>query len=128
MIGLAQRSSIGLRRDMLKQTINRRELIAGGTALAMGAALPGNAQAKEAKIQNPLVLQRADPQILRHGGDFYFTASVPEYDRIVLRRAKTVAGLKDARETVIWRRPANGKMAGYIWAPEIHHFDGKWHF
>ena len=25
-------------------------------------------QAKEAKITNPLVLQRADPQILRHGG------------------------------------------------------------
>lgn len=113
---------------MLNHIINRRELIAGGAALAIGAALPGAAQAKEAKLRNPLILQRADPQILRHGDWFYFTASVPEYDRVVLRRAKTIAGLQDAPETVIWRRPASGKMAGYIWAPEIHHFDGKWHF
>jgi GH43 family beta-xylosidase len=95
--------------------------------LTLTAAIPAIAHAKEAKITNPLVLQRADPQILRHGDHFYFTGSVPEYDRIVLRRAKTVAGLKDAPETVLWHRPASGKMAGYIWAPEIHHFDGAWH-
>ena len=112
---------------MLKQSINRRDLIAGGAALGIAAATSGLAQAKEAKITNPLVPQRADPQILRHGDYFYFTGSVPEYDRIVLRRAKTIAGLKDAPETVLWRRPASGKMAGYIWAPEIHHFDGAWH-
>jgi GH43 family beta-xylosidase len=108
--------------------MSRRALVAAGVALPVAAALPGEAAAKEAAIVNPLVLQRADPQILRHGKWFYFTASVPEYDRIVLRRARTIAGLRDAPETVIWRRPAGGKMAGYIWAPEIHHFDGRWHF
>jgi GH43 family beta-xylosidase len=29
---------------------------------------------------------------------------------------------------VIWRRPATGKMAGYIWAPELHWIDGGWAF
>ncbi|TGX52872.1 alpha-N-arabinofuranosidase [Sphingomonas gei] len=113
---------------MSNHIINRRDLIAGGAALTIGVAMPRAAEAKAAQIVNPLVLQRADPQVSRHDGWFYFTGSVPEYDRIVLRRARTVAGLKDAPERVIWRRPASGKMAGYIWAPEIHHFDGKWHF
>ncbi len=102
----------------------RRGIVAAGMA---AAALPGVALAKGAGPVNPLVLQRADPQILRHKGWFYFTGSVPEYDRIVLRRAKTVAGLSGAPESVLWRRPASGRMGGFIWAPEIHHFDGRWH-
>lgn len=115
------------RQSMLNHPMNRRDLLAGGAALTIATSVPAIAQPKKAKIINPLVLQRADPQILRHDGWFYFTGSVPEYDRIVLRRAKTIAGLKDAPESVLWRRPVSGKLAGYIWAPEIHHFDGAWH-
>lgn len=77
---------------------------------------------------NPLVRQRADAQILRHAdGLYYMTASVPEYDRLVIRRAATIAGLAAAEETVVWRRPARGRLGGHIWAPELHHFDGRWH-
>lgn len=35
----------------------------------------------------PFIAQRADPYILRADGKYYFTASVPEYDRVVLRCA-----------------------------------------
>lgn len=77
---------------------------------------------------NPLILQRADPHVFRHSdGNYYFTATVPEYDRIVLRKSKTIAGLADADEVVIWRRHARGEMAVHIWAPEIHFIDGKWY-
>jgi GH43 family beta-xylosidase len=31
---------------------------------------------------NPFIEQRADPYILRHEGQYYFIASVPEYDRL----------------------------------------------
>lgn len=38
------------------------------------------------KYNKPWILQRADPYVYRHtDGAYYFTASVPEYDRIVLR-------------------------------------------
>ena len=58
-----------------------------------------------------LIQQRADSQIMKHtDGYYYFTGTVPEYDRIVLRRAKTLAGLASAPETVIWRRHATGEM------------------
>jgi len=77
---------------------------------------------------NPLVEQRADPFIYKHSdGYYYFTGSYPEYDRIVLRRAKTIKDLKDAEEVVLWRKPDKGIMSKHIWAPEIHFIDGKWY-
>ena len=79
-------------------------------------------------ITNPLIEQRADPWCMRHtDGDYYFTATVPEYDRIELRRASTVAGLRNADPKVIWRKHAKGPMSYHIWAPEIHYIDGKWY-
>ena len=35
----------------------------------------------------PFIAQRADPYVFRQGEKWYFTASVPEYDRIALRAA-----------------------------------------
>jgi GH43 family beta-xylosidase len=75
-----------------------------------------------------LIQQRADSQIMKHtDGYYYFTGTVPEYDRIVLRRAKTLTGLASAPETVIWRHHATGEMANHIWAPELHFINGKWY-
>ena len=38
------------------------------------------------KWNKPWILQRADPYVYRHvDGSYYFTASVPAYDSIVLR-------------------------------------------
>ena len=102
----------------------RREIIAAGLTLPLASAC---ATTRTAGLRNPLILQRADPQILRVDGWHYFMASVPEYDRLALRRARTIAGLATAPEAVVWRRPATGRMGGHIWAPEIHHFDGAWH-
>ncbi|GFR39512.1 hypothetical protein PRECH8_28080 [Insulibacter thermoxylanivorax] len=77
---------------------------------------------------NPLIEQRADPYVLKHtDGYYYFTASVPEYDRIILRRAKTIAGLAAAEEKVIWRKHDQGEMGSHIRAPELHYIDGRWY-
>lgn len=74
----------------------------------------------------PFIEQRADPYIIRKDGWYYFTASVPEFDRIILRKAKTLAELPDAVEKVVWYRHAEGDMSCNIWAPELHFADGKW--
>lgn len=77
---------------------------------------------------NPLIRQRADPFVLRHSdGYYYFTASVPEYDRLELRRARTITGLAGAVPVDVWRKPGTGPMSELIWAPEIHHVDGSWY-
>jgi GH43 family beta-xylosidase len=80
------------------------------------------------RVPQPLILQRADPCIRRHAdGWYYFTASVPEYDRIELRRARTIRELAGAPTVDVWRKPAAGPFSELIWAPEIHHLFGAWH-
>lgn len=77
---------------------------------------------------NPIVEQRADPWIYKDtDGTYYFIGSHPEYNQIVLRSAKTINGLKDATEKVLWRKHASGPMSKHIWAPELHKVDGKWY-
>lgn len=72
--------------------------------------------------------QRADPYVYRHtDGAYYFTASVPSYDRIILRKAATLEGLRDAEETIVWLRHEAGIMSEHIWAPELHYLRGKWY-
>lgn len=79
------------------------------------------------KINTPLIEQRADPHITKHSdGYYYFTASVPEYDRIELRRATTIAGLAQAQPHVCWRKPDVGAYSELIWAPELHCNQGAW--
>lgn len=99
--------------------------LAVGLAAAVGSAA---AMAEEPTFVNPIVRQRADPWVYLHtDGYYYFTASVPEYDRIELRRATTLQGLGDAEAKVVWRKHATGPMGAHIWAPEIHFIDGKWY-
>lgn len=75
----------------------------------------------------PLVRQRADPWVWRHSdGYYYFTATVPAYDRIELRRAASLAGLATAETFTVWTKPAAGPMSYHVWAPELHHIDGRW--
>ncbi len=106
------------------ELITRRGVVAGALAIA---AAPGAVARTRDPIVNPIVRQRADAQVFRHSdGWYYMTGSVPEYDRLVLRRARTIVGLSAAPEAVLWRHPATGPMSGYVWAPELHRIDGKW--
>ncbi|GAA4587554.1 hypothetical protein GCM10023107_06380 [Actinoplanes octamycinicus] len=127
--------------------MNRRTLLLGGAAGALATVLPASvvlsagaegappadpvlsdAEIYGVPTTQPLVSQRADPFISqRINGKYYFTGSVPEYDRIVLRSSATIGGLTDAVETTIWTRPSSGKMGGFVWAPELHRIDGKWY-
>ncbi|MDO5538858.1 MAG: family 43 glycosylhydrolase [Eubacteriales bacterium] len=83
---------------------------------------------QELKYNEPWILQRADPYVYKHtDGTYYFTASVPAYDRIVLRRSRTLAGLAQAEEVTIWEKHEKGILSEHIWAPELHYLDGKWY-
>lgn len=96
-------------------------------SLGAAAAFSGRAAEPQAAWPNPLIEQRADPHIVRHGGWYYFTATVPEYDRLELRRARTLAELPQAAPKTIWRKHATGPMGAHIWAPELHRIDGRWY-
>ncbi|MFE0674867.1 family 43 glycosylhydrolase [Streptomyces sp. NPDC058867] len=106
-------------------------MLAGSTAavgLPAGTAHAALPASPAATYTNTLAAQRADPHIVKHtDGYYYFTATVPAYDRIVLRRATTIQGLSSAAETTIWTKHSTGAMGAHIWAPEIHFIDGRWY-
>lgn len=74
------------------------------------------------------IAQRADPYVCRAAdGTYYFTASVPAYDRIVLRSSRQLEDLAEAEEVTIWTKHTTGNMGNHIWAPEMHYLQGKWY-
>lgn len=85
---------------------------------------------------NPFIVERADPFMTKgEDGYYYFTASYPMksdedpegYDRVVLRRAKTIEGLREAEEKTIWKATKATLSHRFIWAPELHFIGGKWY-
>lgn len=79
-------------------------------------------------FDNPLAEQRADPHVWKaEDGTYYFTATVPEYDRIEIRKSKTINGIKAAPPVVVWRKHNKGVMGNHIWAPELHRINNKWY-
>lgn len=74
------------------------------------------------------IQKRADPYVYKHtDGTYYFTASLPDYDRIALRKADKLFDLKDAPEKMIWKKHDKGIMSFHVWAPELHFIFGKWY-
>lgn len=97
-------------------------------ALSLVLAAAATATLASPKLVNPVAKQRSDPHVTREAdGYYYFTATVPEYDRIELRRARSLSGIGAAPAKVIWRKHASGPMSASIWAPELHRIDGKWY-
>nr|MCR4744000.1 family 43 glycosylhydrolase [Lachnospiraceae bacterium] len=87
-------------------------------------------------FSSPFIEEKADPYVIYNEDDgyYYFTSSWPAYrdvdhgyDRISLRRAKTIEGLAEAEEHVIWWHHTDGTAPRYhIWAPELHKVGNKW--
>jgi len=83
---------------------------------------------KTIQYNNPIVLERADPWVHKHtDGYYYFTGSVPGYQEIELRRAKSLNELKESETVTVWRAHEEGEMSQLIWAPELHFINGNWY-
>ena len=115
---------------MIFQTINKTLRV--GVQLAsltlMGFSMALNATSLE-PIDNPIVIQRADPWIVRHDdtGCYTFIGTSPKFDEIELREACRLNDLKIAEPKVIWKKNTKGPMSVNIWAPELHEVDGDWY-
>lgn len=72
---------------------------------------------KKTSYNQPFIEQRADPYVYKHtDGMYYFTASVPEYDKIVMRGAKTIKELREAKEHTLWRKHKEASEYPYLGA------------
>jgi len=78
---------------------------------------------------NPVVDQEAgDPWVVRHGGRYYFTATLEPEGGVWVWESPTLTGLGAApRKVRVWTAPASGPMSRQIWAPELHRLGGRWY-
>lgn len=74
---------------------------------------------------NPLLPSGPDPYSTYHDGYYHYTST--EGNKLVLKRVKNLANLKNAEVITIWTPPEGTLYSHEIWAPEIHYFDGKWY-
>jgi GH43 family beta-xylosidase len=94
----------------------------------MSVINPFQGNSQSITFNNPVAEQRADPWVYKADtGEYFLIATVPEYDRIVLRKANSINGLKEAKEKEIWHKHQKGVMGSHIWAPELHRINGKWY-
>jgi GH43 family beta-xylosidase len=98
------------------------------TVVIMAIVYPLQSHSQTFEFDNPIAEQRADPWVHKtDDGIYYLIATVPEYDRIVIRKASSINGLKEAKEKEVWHKHETGVMGHHIWAPELHKIDGVWY-
>ena len=98
------------------------------TVIILTVMYSSQGYSQSVKFNNPIAEQRADPWVHKtDAGEYYLIATVPEYDRIVIRKAASINGLKAAKDKEIWHKHEKGVMGSHIWAPELHRIDGKWY-
>lgn len=104
------------------------KLISIFTLVMITVLYPCQGYSQSTEFNNPIAEQRADPWVYKtDAGEYFLIATVPEYDRIVLRKANSINGLKEAKEKEIWYKHEKGVMGSHIWAPELHRIEGKWY-
>lgn len=98
------------------------------TVIIIAIVYPLQSHSQTFEFDNPIAEQRADPWVHKtDDGIYYLIATVPEYDRIVIRKANSINGLKEAKEKEVWHKHKTGVMGHHIWAPELHKIDGVWY-
>ena len=73
---------------------------------------------------NPLLDRGPDPWAILHDGQYYYTHTMQ--DSIVLWTTKDITDLRHAKKKTVWI-PVDESNKHDLWAPEIHHIDGKWY-
>lgn len=74
---------------------------------------------------NPLLPDGADPWVVYRDGYYYYTNTTGR--NLTLWRTKDVTNLAKAEKKVVWTPPESGPNSRDIWAPEMHHLNGKWY-
>jgi|GEM_PF-874702 len=75
---------------------------------------------------NTLFQNGGDPWVYKHtDGYYYYTHTTG--GNITLWRSKTITGLEGGDRMVAWTPPKGTMYSSNLWAPEIHHVQGKWY-
>jgi GH43 family beta-xylosidase len=83
----------------------------------------GEAGADVETFANPIA-PGADPCVVLHDGLYYWCSSEND-EAVVVYCSERLTERGD--KVVVWRAPQRGPYSRQIWAPELHHLDGRWY-
>ena len=75
----------------------------------------------------PIALDRADPDVCRWQGKYYFIATndADQNHTLFMRQADSLEGIADASESLILDYKTYKNLGGLLWAPEFHEINGR---
>ncbi|PWW07195.1 GH43 family beta-xylosidase [Paenibacillus cellulosilyticus] len=75
----------------------------------------------------PTMEHRADPNIAKWNGRYYFIATndADHNKTLYIRESDTISGLVDAAESLILDTETYDHIKGLLWAPELHSIEGN---
>lgn len=77
-------------------------------------------------FKNPILANGADPWMYKHtDGHYYFM--VTRGDRLELFKSRSMSRIVEGDLKIVWMPPDTGMNSRNLWAPEIHHLNGKWY-
>jgi GH43 family beta-xylosidase len=74
---------------------------------------------------NPVAPEGADPWVLRWRGAYYYCRS--RRGRIEVSRSDRLHDVCRAPALPVWEPPAGLRLRHHLWAPELHHLDGRFY-
>ncbi|GAO41549.1 glycoside hydrolase family 43 protein [Flavihumibacter petaseus] len=92
--------------------------------LACGA-MSMTAWSQKATFTNPLLPSGPDPYSFYKDGNYFYIHT--EGDKLLLRKAKSIADLANAEQKTIFVPPAGKAWSKELWAPEVMFLRGKWY-
>lgn len=94
------------------------------TASALCSVAPTAVDAAEPRgFANPIAMG-ADPWVTRHDGAYFWCRSDGD-DGVAVWRSERLT--EPGERHVVWRAAAGGPHSDEVWAPELHHIDGRWY-
>ncbi|WP_234735190.1 glycoside hydrolase family 43 protein [Tellurirhabdus bombi] len=93
--------------------------------ILIGPTAVAQTQPTSTTFSNPLLPAGADPWSIYRDGYYYYTHTTGR--NITLWRTPSLAELPNAEKKVVWTPPATGPYSKEIWAPELHHMNGRWY-
>ncbi|MGC3944058.1 MAG: glycoside hydrolase family 43 protein [Chryseolinea sp.] len=95
------------------------------TSINLVSYLVATISMAQTTFTNPLLPSGPDPWSVYVDGYYYYTNTLG--DRVDIWKTKDLSQLESAERKTIWSAPPNTLYSKQIWAPEIHHINGKWY-
>lgn len=73
---------------------------------------------------NPIIKSGADPWVIHHDGHYYYCYSAG--DKLYVSKAKNLQDIGKGEVKLVFT-PLKAEYSREVWAPELHHIQGKWY-